>query len=203
MWWNEVQALGHRALASNTGSVDPSAIIEPGAILNDTNGPISIGARTRICAGAIINGPVKIGSDCLIGNHALVRGPCVIDDDVRIGYSAEIKQAQIATGVRIGPMCFVADSIVDAKAYLGAMVRTSNHRLDGKPVTVRTDTGENVSTDQEKLGCWIGAGTALGIQVIVLPGRVVPPESIFEPRITIARNHPIGRYRVIQNIESY
>ena len=203
MWWNKVQDLGRQAPANNRGITDPSAVVASSAILNEATGPISIGARTRICAGAIIEGPVQIGSDCLIGTNALVRGPCMVGDDVRIGYAAELKQAQIGSGVRIGPMCFVADSIVDTGAYLGAMVRTSNHRLDGKPVTVIDEEGAAICTQQEKLGCWIGAGTALGIQVIVLPGRVVPPDSIFEPRMTIARNHPPGRYRLIQAIESY
>lgn len=203
MWWTNIQDLARDVAAGNSGVVDPSAVIEPGAILNDAAGPISIGARTRVCAGAIVNGPVRVGIDCLIGNNALVRGPSDIGDDVRIGYSSEIKHSRIADGVRIGPMCFVADSIIDASAYLGAMVRTSNHRLDGKVVTVRTTKGGEMSTGLEKLGCWIGARTALGIQVIVLPGRVVPPDSIFEPRITISRNHPPGRYRVIQTVDCY
>ena len=41
----------------------------------------------------------------------------------------------------------------------------------------------------------------LGVQVIVLPGRVIAEDSLFEPRITIARNHPSGRYRAKQIVE--
>lgn len=203
MWWTDVMNLGDTVATAGPGGIDPTAVIEPGAILNETGGPITVGARTRICAGAIINGPVVIGANCLVGNYALVRAPSVIEDDVRIGYSCEIKQAGIAAGVRIGPMCFVSDSIIEPNAYLGALVRTSNHRLDGAPVSVRSATGEFVATGLEKLGCLIGTGTTLGIQVIILPGRVVPPNSLFEPRITIARNHPPGRYLITQTLECY
>ncbi len=202
MWWREIENLGARmSSVARASRTDTSAIIEPGAVLDDSSGPIIIGARTRICAGALLRGPITIGADCLVGNQAMVRGPTLIGDGVRIGFSTEIKQALIADRVTIGPMCFVADTRVDEEAYLGAQVRTSNHRLDRKTIAVRE--GEtNIATGMEKLGCWIGARASLGIQVIILPGRVIAADSLFEPRITIARNLPGGHYRAKQIIES-
>jgi bifunctional UDP-N-acetylglucosamine pyrophosphorylase/glucosamine-1-phosphate N-acetyltransferase len=104
--------------------------------------------------------------------------------------------------VTIGPQCFVADSKIEHDVYLGAQVRTSNHRLDKQNVKVLVE-GEWVDTGVEKLGCLIGAGSSLGIQVIVLPGRVIAPGSAFAPRITVEKNLPTGRYRVAQQLESY
>lgn len=196
MWWHDIRDLGER-LAGIRAGVHPDAIVEPGAILDESTGPITIGARTRICSGAILRGPLTIGSDGLIGNQAMIRGPAMIGSHVRIGFASEVKQTLIGDHVSIGPQCFVGDSKVDDHAYLGAQVRTSNHRLDGEEITVRE--GESViPTGRDKLGCWIGARAALGIQVIVLPGRVIAPDSLFEPRITVARNHPTGHYRVAQ-----
>jgi UDP-N-acetylglucosamine diphosphorylase / glucose-1-phosphate thymidylyltransferase / UDP-N-acetylgalactosamine diphosphorylase / glucosamine-1-phosphate N-acetyltransferase / galactosamine-1-phosphate N-acetyltransferase len=201
VWWNDIYALRDRLKVADSASrIDDSAIIEAGATLDDSSGPIIIGARTRVCAGAVLRGPVTIGADCLIGNQVILRGPSLIGDEVRIGYSSELKQALIGNRVSIGPLCFVADSRVDDDAYLGALVRTSNHRLDRKPVSVRVGDQE-VETGHDKLGCWIGARASLGIQVIILPGRVVAADSLFEPRITIARNHPTGHFRVRQDIE--
>jgi bifunctional UDP-N-acetylglucosamine pyrophosphorylase/glucosamine-1-phosphate N-acetyltransferase len=200
MWWADVRDLGVR-LADMTAGIDPTATIEPGATLDESTGPIAIGAGTRVCGGAVLKGPLAIGADCLIGNNAMVRGPAAIGDKVRIGYATEIKQALIADRVSIGPMCFVADSRVDAGAYLGALVRTSNHRLDGAPISVRDGDGVT-DTGCEKLGCWIGADASLGIQVIVLPGRVIAPGSLFEPRVTIDRNYPAGHYRHKQTLET-
>ncbi|MFB5204542.1 hypothetical protein ABGA94_00675, partial [Stenotrophomonas sp. 3diitr2024] len=50
--------------------------------------------------------------------------------------NATLKNALIGDGACIAPQCFIADSRVDARAYLGALVRTSNHRLDGATVAV-------------------------------------------------------------------
>ena len=203
MWWADVQGLGERVAAKlpSFGSrIDPTAIVEPGAILDDSDGSITIGPGTRICAGVLLRGPLVIGADCLIGNQSMVRGPTMIGDQVRIGFATEVKQALIGDRVSIGPQCFVADSRVDDDAYLGAQVRTSNQRLDRKSISIREGDRE-VATGSDKLGCWIGARAALGIQVIVLPGRVIAEDSLFEPRITVGRNYPSGHYRARQAVE--
>lgn len=202
MWWRDVTELGGRVreLAGGATRVDPTAVLDQGCVLDDSAGPIVVGPRTRICAGAIIRGPAVIGADCLVGNQSLLRGPIVTGDKVLIGFSTEIKNARLGDRVSIGPMCFVADSVVEDEAYLGAMVRTSNQRLDRGPVSVR-EGERTVETGCDKLGCLIGAGSSLGIQVIVLPGRVIAPGTTFEPRITVNRNYPAGHYRARQDIE--
>ena len=205
MWWRDLEAQ-QRALKwqekDHTVGVDPTATVAATARLDPSRGPIIIGARTRVCEGAYIEGPAAIGDDCLIGNMAMIRGPVWIGKGVRIGFATEIKSAIIHDRVTIGPQCFVADSKIEQDAYLGAQVRTSNHRLDKKSVRVIHD-GEEVETGLEKLGCLIGARAALGIQVIVLPGRVVAADSIFAPRITIEKNLPSGRYRQAQQLEQF
>jgi bifunctional UDP-N-acetylglucosamine pyrophosphorylase/glucosamine-1-phosphate N-acetyltransferase len=205
MWWHDVDALdgtARTAAAALPRLRATSAIVEPGAVLDEAEGPIAIGAGSRICSGAIVRGPVVIGDDSMIGNYAIVRGPAVIGSGVRVGFASEIKQAQIADGVAIGPQCFIADSRIDEGAYLGAQVRTSNQRLDRQPVSVR-HAGRQYPAVRDKLGCWIGARASLGIQVIVLPGRVIEADSVFEPRITITinRNYPSGHYRLQQAVE--
>lgn len=205
MWWLELEAQGsgqQQPSAAPPIIVDPSAEVAETAVLDASTGPIVIGARTRICHGAQLHGPVTVGSDCLIGNYALVRGTTAIGDGTRIGFATEIKHALIEERVTIGPQCFVADSKVEADAYLGAQVRTSNHRLDKQTVKVRLD-GQWHDTGLEKLGCLIGAGSALGIQVIILPGRMIAPGSMFAPRSTIDKNLPTGRYRPHQQLESF
>lgn len=202
MWWLDLQARRQPCHAAMAGNVDWSAVVEHGARLDERDGPISIGANTRICAGAIIKGPVMIGERCMIGNYAMVRGPTVIGDEVQVGFVTEIKAAVIESGVAIGPQCFVADSLIETQVYLGAQVRTSNHRLDKRNVTVIVD-GKPTDSGSSKLGCRIGARAALGIQVIVLPGRDIAPDSTFAPRVTIEKNHPSGRYRLAQPIEAF
>ena len=206
MWWRELetQAREFRELLPEGHAVEvhPSAYLSQTATLDASRGPIFIGARTRICDGAHVQGPVTIGADCLVGNLAIVRGTTSIGDATRIGFATEVKNAIIEDKVTIGPQCFVADSKIEREAYLGAQVRTSNHRLDRASVKVVVD-GEWIDTGLEKLGCLVGARSSLGIQVIVLPGRVIAPDSSFAPRITVEKNLPAGRYRLPQQLESY
>lgn len=197
MWWNDLAAMVD-TLASLSGNIDSDAQVSPRATLQ---GIVRVGAGSRICDGAHIQGPVSIGRDCLIGNNALLRGPLHIGDRTRIGFASELKHAQIGQQVSIGPQCFIADSRVDDRAYLGALVRTSNHRLDGATIDVHID-GRVINSQRDKLGAWIGAGAALGVGVIILPGRIVAPGSQFGPRITVERNLPPGHYRLLQSLHS-
>jgi len=205
MWWRELHAQARAAVMQEGDRKvrsDPTAFIAETARLDTSRGPITIGQRSRICDGACIQGPVAIGDDCLIGNLALLRGPVWIGNGTRIGFSTEIKSAIIQNRVTIGPQCFIADSKVENDAYLGAQVRTSNHRLDKQTVKVLVGD-EWIDTGQEKLGCLIGAGSSLGIQVIVLPGRMIAPGSSFAPRITVEKNLPPGRYRLARQLETF
>lgn len=199
MWWREVAGLASLAPKPMSAAQWLAVDRHPTAIIDETNGRVEIGAGTKICPAAYIAGPAVIGRDCLIGNNAMIRGPLKIGDRVRVGFAAELKQALIGDDVSIGPQCFVADSKLDSSAYLGAQVRTSNQRLDRRPVSVLAN-GEHIHTGLEKLGCWIGVEAALGIQCIILPGREIAAGSLFEPRITIARNHPTGHYRAATEV---
>ncbi|WP_313413559.1 acetyltransferase [Stenotrophomonas sp.] len=198
MWWNELNTQT-ADLASLVPKIHPTADVAPTAILV---GAVEVGAGARICHGAYILGPVRIGAHCVIGNNALVRGSTTIGDRTRIGFASELKNCIIKHDVMIGPQCFVADSCVDAYAYLGAQVRTSNHRLDGADVRVMVD-GALQDTGCNKLGALIGSHASLGVQVITLPGRIVAPYTQLGPRITVERNLPAGRYVLRQCVAAY
>jgi len=197
MWWNDLSAARDEVAKSCTATrIAPGAIVEDGAIIE---GPVVIDSGARICRGAIVRGPVLIGAGSMIGNGAVVRGPSRIGRGVRIGLGAEIKCSVLADNVAIGPQCYLGDTLVEAGAYLGAMVRTSNHRLDGHTVTALCK-GELIDTGLEKLGCHIGESAALGIQVVILPGRTVAAHAVFGPGIIIEKNLPAGRYRLVQQL---
>ena len=75
------------------------------------------------------------GSDwanCLIGNFAFIRPGTIISNGVKLVLPPKLKCGYWSEAT-IGPQCFIADSVVANQAYLGAQVRTSNHRLDEHP----------------------------------------------------------------------
>ncbi|WP_252364594.1 acetyltransferase (plasmid) [Escherichia coli] len=167
--------------------------------IDETEGEVVIGEGTRICYGTVIKGPVIIGSDCIVGNYAFIRQHTVIGNNVKIGFSTEIKNSVIESNVTIGPQCFVADSVLCERVYLGAQVRTSNHRLDDEYIYVRTEKG-SINTGYKKLGCYIGKRSKLGVQVVVLPGRQIKEDTIIGPKIIIERNLDKGNYILKQEV---
>ncbi|EEW3779058.1 acetyltransferase [Escherichia coli] len=173
--------------------------ISDSVIIDESAGDVVIGANTRICHGAVIQGPVVIGANCLIGNYAFIRPGSVISNDLKVGFATEIKNSVIEFAVIIGPQCFIADSVVGEYAYLGAQVRTSNHRLDNQLVSVRI-RDETIITGCDKLGCYIGQRSRLGVQVVILPGRIIAPDTKLGPHIIVERNLAAGNYSLRQEL---
>lgn len=175
-------------------------VISETAVIDERKGPVVFGENTQICHGAVLEGPLIIGKNCLIGNHAFIRGCAEIGNDVRIGFCTEIRGSIIGDKVTIGPQCFIADSIIERDTYLGAMVRTSNHRLDRKTVS-GFHNGILKDTGKEKLGCFIRDNVSLGVQVIILPGREVAARTQLGPRIIFEKNLPTGNYKLRQVLQ--
>lgn len=201
----------HVELNDRTRAVAAILRDEPGHILGDVhptatldfrNGPITIGAGTRVCENAVLRGPLIIGEGCIIGTNVVIRGSTSIGNKVLIGNGAEVKNAIIEDEASLGPYSYVADSIVREEAFLGALVRTSNFRLDQGTISVREGDGTEHDTGMTKLGCEIGTGTALGVGCIILPGRIVPEDSTFGPGVHITKNLQRGRYAVKQDLSA-
>ena len=212
-WWDDIrnlnthlQGLLIEVIQVVDGVVTPrvvvasDAVVHETAILDTSDGPISIGPNVRICAGAYIKGPVVIGKDSLIGNGAIVRG-AYIASNVLIGAYAEVKNSMILDGTSIGPMAYASDSMLRQNVFLGAMVRTSNYRLDRGNITV-IHNGKKIDTGMDKLGAYIGAGASLGVQCVILPGRRIEVGSIFGPGIIIQKNLPAAQYNLRQDLIS-
>ena len=206
MWWNDLDLVKAKIfdLAKNIDLKGNCNIYEKllnndNIVIDETQGPVIIGKGTKICKNTIIKGPVFIGEDCFIGNNVFIRGNTYINNNVKLGLSTEIKNSIIEDNVTIGPQCFIADSKLESNSYLGAQVRTSNHRLDQKSICVFIN-GNIYDTGKEKLGCLIGKNSALGVQVVILPGRIIAENSIFGPKILIEKNLPSGKYLLKQQI---
>ena len=95
------------------GHIDPTASVAPSAVVT---GDVSIGARSRVLAGAVVTGdlgPVVIGSDVVVMEHALLRGraqhPLHVGDAVLIGPHTHLNgtvvedEVFVATGVSMFP----------------------------------------------------------------------------------------------------
>jgi bifunctional UDP-N-acetylglucosamine pyrophosphorylase/glucosamine-1-phosphate N-acetyltransferase len=115
-----------------------------------------IGQDTVIEPFVYIHGEVKIGRDCRIGPFAFLRHGTVIGDDVVLGVFTELKNANLADGVRARHHSYLGDAIIGRNVNVGAGSITAN--FDGENVN-RTTVGDD---------CYIGSGAVL-IAPLVLP----------------------------------
>lgn len=207
-WWEEIQGLDNWGASFGKGehSVEypdgvDSVVIDPTAIFDVSEGPIHLHAGVKICEGVSLKGPLVVGRNTLIGKNAQVRGPTIIGDNVLAGFNAEVKRSVLQEGVKLGPGTYVGDSFLQKNVFLGAHVRTSNYRLDGKTISVLGVGDRFIDTGMEKLGCLIGESTSLGIGCKIYPGREVPAFSLFEMDVHIKKNLSPGHYRIKQDLE--
>lgn len=203
-WWEEIKALDNLSerLGKHSRNTAPHQNeIHPTAILNASEGPIILGSNVKICEGASLKGPLEIGDNVIVGKNAQIRGPSVIGSNVLLGFNVEVKRSIIGTGTKLGPGSYVGDSFLEKNVFFGALVRTSNYRLDNKTISVLGPNDQWIDTGMDKLGCLVGQSTSLGIGCKIYPGREVPRYSLFEMDVHIKKNLSPGHYRIKQDLE--
>ena len=158
--------------------------IEKGAVLK---GKIIIGERTIIKSGTYIEGPVYIGRNCQIGPNCYLRKFTSIGDNCRIGQAVEIKNSIIGDSSKIGHLSYVGDSIIGENCNLGAGTIFANLRFDEKSIKVKTQ-GETIDSKRKKLGAILGENVKTGINVSLMPGVLVSPNSQILPGTVLFKN---------------
>lgn len=170
--------------------VASSAIISDKATIE---GYVTIDENVRVLENAVIRGPCYIGKNSIIGNSVLIRDRCHIGADCVIGFSTEMKHSYVGDGGWFHRN-YVGDSIIADRCSLGAGTVTANFRLDEEEVAVGGD-GNTLDTGLAKLGAIMGADSRTGINVSVMPGVRVGPNSVVGPHVMLRRD--VGPNRMI------
>ncbi len=225
--WDLIAANGETIVADMDGCayaihgmVDPSvriahrdrvmiaagARIDPGAILDATEGPVVIDKDARVMHGAVLLGPVYIGAGTIVKVGAKIYpgtsiGPCSkvggeVEGSIFIGYSNKQHDG------------FVGHSYLGTWVNLGADTNTSD--LKNNYGTVRVSLqGREVDTGRMMLGSLIGDHVKTGINTMLNTGTVIgvgasvfgagfPPKEI--PRFAWGGFEGGERYRIDQAI---
>jgi bifunctional UDP-N-acetylglucosamine pyrophosphorylase/glucosamine-1-phosphate N-acetyltransferase len=107
-----------------------------------------------------------VGKGSTVGPYARLRPGARLGADVRIGNFVEVKEADIAAGVRANHLSYIGDSRVGAGANIGAGTITCNYDGTAKHTT---DIGE---------GAFIGSNSALVAPVKIGSGAYVGSGSV-------------------------
>ncbi len=143
---------------------------------------VFIGSNVHIAPTAIIEGPAWIGDGCEIRPGAYIRQNVIIGAGSVIGNSCEFKNCILFNGCKIPHFSYVGDSILGAKAHLGAGVICSNFKLDGSPITIKHE-GQTFQTGLRKFGAIIGDQSEIGSNTVLNPGSILGRESLIYPGV--------------------
>jgi UDP-N-acetylglucosamine diphosphorylase / glucose-1-phosphate thymidylyltransferase / UDP-N-acetylgalactosamine diphosphorylase / glucosamine-1-phosphate N-acetyltransferase / galactosamine-1-phosphate N-acetyltransferase len=181
--WDLLQAAEH-ILQDMEPGISERAEVEPDV---EISGNVRIEANARVLNGARIKGNVYIGPGCMIGNGAMVRGNTSLAAGCVVGFSAEVNNSLLMERCGVGPVAFVADSLVDRDCFFGGTARVSNYRLDGRDVEVMMN-GRVESTGRRQFGAIFGENAKIGIGSVVYPGRKIGANCMLGPNVNVVRN---------------
>ena len=147
---------------------------------------IRIGQNVKILKGAIIKGPCYIGDNCLIGNNSLVRDYSNLENNVVIGALAEVARSVFQENVHVHSGYF-GDSIFDQGCRIGAGTNTANLRIDRAKIKIEI-AGKKISTNLDSLGVIVGQNTKIGINVSLMPGKMIGSNCLIGPHSLVFKN---------------
>ncbi len=177
--------LPHSQLLGAT-TVGEDCLIGPSAILTNAR----LGHRVIVRSSTIEDSSIADDSD--VGPYAHLRGGSEIGPHVHIGNFAELKNARLAAGVKVGHFGYIGDASIGEDTNIGAGAVTAN--FDGT-AKHRTEIGARAFIGSDTVlrapirigdGARTGAGSVVtkdvaeGATVVGIPARVVrraPPEA--------------------------
>jgi bifunctional UDP-N-acetylglucosamine pyrophosphorylase/glucosamine-1-phosphate N-acetyltransferase len=139
------------------------------------NGDVFIGEDTIVRSGSYLQGPCYIGKKNIIGPHAYIRPYTIIEDNCNVGMS-EVKNSIILSNSNIPHFNYVGDSIICENVNLGAGTKLANLRLDEGNIKVNIK-GKSTNSKRKKLGAIIGPNVKIGINVSIMPGKIIGENS--------------------------
>jgi len=184
--WNAIKypwhifTLARHFLDQSQKHISPSAHISDKATIT---GQVVISDNVMVLENAVIRGPVYIGPNSVIGNNSLIRDYSHIGTNCLVGYSTEVKASYIADGCWFHSS-YIGDSIIGSGCSFAAGTVLANFRFDEGNISVKIED-ELIDTKLNKLGAIIGDNCRTGINVSVMPGVRIGPNSIVGPHVCL------------------
>ena len=148
--------------------VGEGAVVEPGAVLDTSGGPVIVDA------GACVRAPCRLAGPAYIGPGTTVLGGSL--ENVAVGPGCKVR-GEVEASVFLGFANkahdgFVGHSVVGRWVNLGAMTTNSDLKNNYGPVRSRV-AGRVLDTGLTKAGCLLGDHVRTGIGTLLDTGAVV------------------------------
>ena len=160
--------------------ISPSARISERALIE---GKVIIDDNARVFENVVIRGPAYIGANTVIGTNSLVRDYSHIGSNCVVGFSTEVKGSYISDRCWFH-MNYVGDCIIGEGCSFGANTVFANWRFDEKNVSVKIE-GRSMDSGLEKFGAIVGQNCKTGVNVSVMPGVKIGPNSIIASHVCL------------------
>ncbi len=149
-------------------SVAPGAVVEAGAVLDTTAGPVMVGPGAHVRAPCRICGPAWVGPGSRILGGELAAAS--VGPECRI--RGEVESSVVLGHANKAHDGFLGHSIVGRWVNLGAMTSNSDLKNTYGPVRVQVG-GRTVETGLMKAGCLLGDHVRTAIGTLLDTGTVV------------------------------
>lgn len=153
----------------------------------ELDGPVAVGTDAVVESGTIIEGPVMLGAGARVGSNASIRGASFIGENARVGHAVEVENSVLLSGSAVGPLSYVADSILGEDVDFGAGSIVANCRHDRQPVSV-TDGDERVSTGRRRFGVIAETGARTAVDTTVDAGVTLSARTRTQPGENVLRD---------------
>lgn len=147
-----------------------SAVLEPGCVLDATNGPIVVADRAIIGANAVLKGPCWVGAGSVVAPLTQVRAGTSLGPMCKVG--GEVSATIILGYSSKGHEGFLGDSYLGEWVNLGSGTTTSNLKNTYGEVTARRGPRE-VKTGRQFLGALIGDHAKTAILTRLMAGTYI------------------------------
>ena len=146
-------------------------LINPGVVIDASNGPVIIADNVKIQSFSLLQGPLFIGEDTVVQPHSFIRGS-VIGPVCKIG--SEISSAIIQGWSNKVHYGFLGNSYIGQWVNFGA--GTTNSNLKNNYTTVNVTVNDNViKTDELFIGLFAGDYTTFAIGTTLNTGTNIGP----------------------------
>ncbi len=151
--------------------IENGAVLDPFVFIDASEGPVYIGAGTRVNSFSRIEGPCMIGRECVIYG-AKIRSGTSIGSFCRIG--GEIEQSIFHGFSNKYHDGFIGHSYIGEWINMGAMTTNSDLKNNYTNVKVHTPVSRK-KTGKTKIGCFMGDFVKTSIGTLINTGASIGP----------------------------